>query len=224
MPIDWGATGSMLEGIGTIGGVGAVVWGALRATATWKAQKQAEHRLESAKQILTATHKAKTALGYVRGVMMWGHELAAAEAKLKEDPEWKTIYDGAKKKRLITAQAFYNRLNNVKAEMAALDDCLPMARALFGEELENVIAKLRHQFWLVQVDVDCYVDVSDEDVDEDSKEFKKKLRRGMYDVAPRGEANERTNIINEAVASIEHLCVPTLRLDPPPKPLPSADG
>ena len=57
VPIDWAATGSMLQGIGTIGGVGAVIWGAVKATDTWKQQKVAERRSDAAERILIATYK-----------------------------------------------------------------------------------------------------------------------------------------------------------------------
>lgn len=126
----------MLQGFGTWAGVVAVVWGALVAAKAWKDQKRAERRLAMAEQILTATHKGRRALSYVRGIMMFGHELAEAESKLQQDDAWASQSD-IRKKRLITAQAFYNRLNHTRDEMAALDDCLPMARALFSEELES---------------------------------------------------------------------------------------
>lgn len=37
--IDWAATGSMLQGIGTLAGVGAVIWGAKVGANTWKESK-----------------------------------------------------------------------------------------------------------------------------------------------------------------------------------------
>src|SRR5438094_128266 len=61
-PIDWAATGSMIQGLGTAAGVFAVIWGALRATTLWKQQKVAERRLESAERILTASYKIRRAM------------------------------------------------------------------------------------------------------------------------------------------------------------------
>jgi hypothetical protein len=208
--IDWVATGSMLQGIGTLAGVGAVIWGALIGAKAWREQKRAERRLEMAERILTATHKGRSALAYVRGVMMWGHELTAAEEKLKEDEAWTRQTDGLKK-RLITAQAFYNRLNRTVDERSALDDCLPMARALFSEELEKAVETLRRQFWIVQVDVDSYID----DENGTDAEFTKKIRRGMYDIKPgEGERNEVSEAVAEVVGTIERICEPALRLEP----------
>lgn len=210
--IDWAATGAMLQGFGTWAGVGAVIFGAIIGANAWKAQKQAERRLEMAERILTATHKGKRALAMVRSPMMWGYELDAAEKKLKEDEAWEKQSEG-RQKRLRTAQAYYNRLNARRDEVDALDDCLPMARALFSEELEKAIERLRHQFWIVQCDVDAYID----DEHGTDEEFTKKIRRGMYDVSPRkGEKNEVSDTINEAVETIERICEPALRLDPIP--------
>lgn len=208
--IDWDATGSMLQGIGTLAGVGAVIWGAIVAANTWKEQKRAEHRLEMAERILTATHKGQRALAGVRHPFMSGHELNAAEEKLKEDKSWADQFEG-RKKRLITAQAFFNRLNYTNEHKSSLYDCLPMARALFSEELEKAIEKLAHQFWIVQVDVEAYV----EDEHGTDPEFTNQIRRGMYDTKPRaGEKNEVSDAIAEAVNTIERICEPALRLDP----------
>lgn len=163
-----------------------------------------------AERILTATHKGRTALAYVRSPMMWGHELSAAEEKLKEDKQWEMQTEG-RQKRLTTAQAYFTRLNRTKDEQIALDECLPMARALFSEKLEKAIEKLRHQFWIVQVDVESYID----DEHGTDAEFTKKIRRGMYDVSPmNGEANEVSDAIAESVGIIEKACEPALRLDP----------
>ena len=202
----------MLQGWGTLIGALAVIYAAKKGADTfegWKQQKVTERRLEQAERILTATYRGRRALAYVRGVMMWGHELGAAEEKLKESPaEWDK-YEERKQRRLVTVQAYYNRLNRTKDEQQELDMCLPMARALFGEELEKAIEKLNHQFWIVQVDVDSYLDDDGQD-----QEFSKKIRRGMYDVKARqGETNELSDAIAGSVATIEAICLPALRLE-----------
>ncbi|MCL6683757.1 hypothetical protein [Sphingomonas alba] len=207
--IDWAATGSMLQGLGTIAGVSAVVWGTLKATGTWKAQKLAERRSDNAERILTAVYKGRRAIKYIRGVMVWAHELSAAEAKLKENPDWERATE-ARQKRLVTAQAYYDRLNRTKDERLALDECLPMARALFGEELEAAIEKLNHQFWIVQTYVDAYID----DENGNDAEFTKKIRRAMSEVEPRaGETSEVSEAVKETVTIVERICVPALQLE-----------
>ena len=112
----------------------------------------------------------------------------------------------ARRKRMRTTQAYYNRLSNHQSEMEALDAVLPMARALFGEELESAVRKLRHQFWIIQVDAESYMDDNGSDQD-----FTKKIRNGMYRV--QDEENEVTIAINEVVHIIEITCLPVLRLE-----------
>lgn len=207
--IDWSATGAMLSGEGTLLGAGAVIIAAIiggTSFKSWRRQEVAGRKLAQAERILEATYKARRALDYVRSPMMWGNELKVAEDALKDNEDWHMQVE-AKQKRIITTQAFFNRLNNTRDEQQALDQCLPMARALFGEELEKAIESLRHQFWIVQVDAESYMD--DEGGDQ---EFTKKIRRGMYAIKPpEGEANEVTDKIEAAVATIEATCLPVLR-------------
>lgn len=210
--IDWEATGAMLQGFGAFGGILAVVWAANKGASTfegWKRQKIDERKQEQAERILTATYKCRRALEYVRGIMMWEHELRAAEQQLKEHESWQ-LQEEARHKRLVTAQLFYNRLNQTKAESEELNQCLPMARALFGEELENALETLNRQFRIVQVDVESYVD----DHDGTDREFTAKISRGMSALSGRsGEVNEVTQATNESVAAIERICIPVLRLE-----------
>jgi hypothetical protein len=200
----------MIQGEGTLLGAAAVIVAAIiggTSFKSWRRQQVAGRKLFQAERILEAAYKARRALKYVRGPMMWAHELNAAEEKLKADPKWELQLEG-RQKRLITAQAFYNRLNRIREERDELDQCLPMARALFGEDLEKAIESLSHQFWIVQVDVDSYID--DEGRDQN---FSKKIRRGMYDITPieEGEVNEVTDAIEKACETIEAICLPVLR-------------
>lgn len=209
---DWAATGAMLQGIGTLAGVVAVVWGAIIGANAWKNQKQAERRFEAAERILTATYKGRRALKSVRSPMMLAYEQSKAEETLKEDAAWEDQPD-ARKKRLITTQAYLNRLRHTIDEQAALDDCLPIARALFSEDLEKAVDKLRHQFWVVQVDAESHAD--DEGSD---PEFTRSIHRGLYETKPRkGERNEISDAVQEAVKAVEGICQPALRMESAPK-------
>lgn len=210
--IDWAATGAMLQGWGTLAGVGAVVWAAHKGASTfdsWRKQKLAERKQEQAERILTATYKCRRALEYVRGVLMLGHELHTAEEQMKEKDGWAS-QGKERQKRLVRAQAHFNRLDRTKAERDELDQCLPMARALFGEELEAALQTLNRQFWIVQVNVESYVD----DEGGTDKAFTAEIRRAMCAVQPReGEVNEITQAMETAVAAIERICLPVLRLE-----------
>ena len=201
----------MLQGWGTLIGAGAVIYAAKRGADTyesWRKQKVAERRRDQAERILTAVYKARRSLRFVRSPMIWGHELNAAEIKLKEDPKQWDSQTQARQKRLITAQAYFSRIDRTSGEQQELSECFPMARALFGESLEKALEELHHQFWIVQIDVESYIDDEGGDAD-----FTKKIRRGMYDVSPRdGEQNEVSERIAASVAEIESICLPALGL------------
>lgn len=199
----------MLQGEGSWLGAAALFGAAViggRTFKSWKRQQVAERKLFQAERILEATYKARRALSAVRSPAMFGHELTAAEEKLKADPRWDNHVE-AKQKRMVTAQAYFNRLARTRDEQDALDQCLPMARALFGEELEKAIESLNHQFWIVHVDVESYIDDNGGDPD-----FSRKIRQGMYEIkAPKGEVNEVTDKVEKAVGTIEATCLPVLR-------------
>ena len=207
--IDWAATGTMVQGIGTVLGAVALLgaaWFGKTTFESWRQQQVAGRKLFQAERILEASYKARRALKFVRGPMMWGHELSAAEDTLKNDEQWQMQLE-AKQKRMVHAQAYFNRLNRTRDEREALDQCLPMARALFGEEVEKAIESLNHQFWIVQVDVEAYIDDDGSD-----QNFTRKIRRGMYEIdPPEGEVNEVTDKIEKAMATIEASCLPVLR-------------
>ena len=75
--------------------------------------------------------------------------------------------------------------------------------------MEDALEKLRQQFWIVQVDVDSYID----DENGTDREFTRKIRRGMYDVSSGGEPNEITESVKAALEAIEGGCLPVLRLE-----------
>jgi hypothetical protein len=199
----------MVQGIGTVLGALALLvaaWFGKTTFEAWRKQQIAGRKLVQAERILEATYKARRALSYVRGPIMLGHELTAAEEMLKDKDFW-TDSTEAKRRRMVTAQGIFNRMSRYADEQEALDQCLPMARALFGEDLEKGVDTLRRQFWMVHVDVESYLD--DDGTD---KDFTRKIREGMYEISARkGEVNEVTDAIETSVATIEKHCLPVLR-------------
>jgi len=216
MTTDWAATGAMLQGIGTIGGALAVIGAAWFGASTfkrWRQQKLSERRIEQAERILTATYKVRRQLSYVRSPAMWGNELAAAEEKLKENGQWEQAVGENEQRKLTTTQAYYTRIFAAKDDRQALDECLPMARALFGEELEQAMDKLNRVFWSVQV----MVDANHRDKQHADNDFREKIESAIWEGYPSPEENELDQTIKEQVKAIEDICVPVLRLEKPGK-------
>lgn len=218
MTIDWGATGDMLQGIGSILGAGAVGLAAVIGGNTfksWRQQKLSERRIEQAERILTATYKVRRGLSQVRSPAMWAHEFDAAEQTLKERGEWEKIVGGeTERKKHATTHAYYNRLNRTIDDRIALEECQPMARALFGEDLEKAIEKLNHQFHTVRV----YVDANHNDRTGADSEFRRTIDSTIWEGYPSKEENQVDQIIAAQVKLIEDMCVPVLRLERTRKP------
>ena len=216
--IDWAATGAMLQGWGTLVGAITVLVAAIigaNTFARWRQQKLAERRIEQAERILTATYKVRRRLSYVRGPAMWENELSAAEEKLKETGDWDKVDGDNERRKLTTTQAYYTRIFAAKDDRQALDECLPMARALFGEKLEQAMDKLNRVFWSVQV----MVDVNYRDKQYADNDFRKKIDSAIWEGYPSEDENEVDRTIKEQVKVIEDICVPVLRLESEGKPV-----
>jgi hypothetical protein len=210
--IDWAATGTMLQGVGTVIGAIAVIAAAIIGSRTfdnWKRQKLAERHIDQAVRILTATYKVRRGLSYVRSPAMWGHETDAAEEHLKANGQWDKAFDEREKSSLATAQAYLNRLNRTKDDQKELEECQPMARAFFGEELETAIEQLNRQFWTVEV----YVGANHKDKNGADADFRRKIESTIWEGYPSIEENEVDQIIAEQVKLIEDICVPVLRME-----------
>lgn len=140
---------------------------------------------------------------------MWGHETDAAEEQLKANGEWEKVFGEGDRSSLATAQAYYNRLNRTKDDRIALEECQPIARALFGEELEKAIETLNQQFWTVKV----YVDANHRDKKGADTEFRRKIDSTIWEGYPSTEENEIDQTVAAHVKIIEDICVPVLRLE-----------
>ncbi|MEN3973483.1 hypothetical protein [Emcibacter sp. SYSU 3D8] len=209
--IDWSATGTMLQGWGTLLAAAAVLVAARIGANTfdnWRRQKLTERQVEQAEHILTVAYRARRAIDRVRAPVMWAHELNAAEEKLKTDAQWE-IQPDKRRQRLITAQGYYNRIEKFRAEWDAIDTCQPTAHALFSEELAKNLETLSRQPWLLHLDVEAYIDDNGSD-----PEFSKKLRSGMYASNSKDIKDEISERTNATISRIEEILFPILRMEP----------
>lgn len=202
--------GAVLQGVGALAqafAIGFAAWVASDTYKSWRKQKLSERRIEQAERILTATYKARRGLSYIRNPGMSAHELYTAEEKLKADGQWPALND--EQERLRTAQAYYTRIAMEADTRRALEECQPMARALFGEELEKAIEKLNHQFHTVHV----FVNANMRDRGDPDRDFRKKIDAAIFEGYPYDEPNETDQTIAAQVKLIEDACVPVLRLE-----------
>lgn len=209
---EWAAFGSVLSGAGTVLGAATVLIAAILGSKTydsWRRQRLSERRIEQAERILTATYKARRGLSMVRSIMMLPHEIDAAEESLKASGEWDKIIGGQNEQhKFAVAQAYYNRLNSTKDVRLALEECQPMARALFGERLETAIETLNRQFGTVQI----YVDANLRERATGQSDLRKKINEAIFQGFPSADENEMDKTIADQVKVIEDICVPVLQL------------
>lgn len=207
--IDWAATGSMLSGIGTVGGAIAVLVAAAVARISikqFRAHKITERLVDQAERILTATYKAHYALDYIRGRLLWAGELETAEKRLREAGAI-TGKTTNRDSRMISAQVYIDRLRQMNGDKALLVDVMPTARALWGKELELEIEKLHHQFWKIE----CY---ATELVDTDDRERQVALRKLLGGTCANDD-DEISVDVRCVTDAIEGKCLPVLRADSP---------
>lgn len=206
---DWAATGSMLSGIGTIGGALAVLIAAGVARISinqFRSQKITERLIEHAERILTATYKAHYALDHVRGAMLWAGELQTAEKMLREADAITGEKDD-RDKRLISAQVYIDRLNRISEDRNLLVEVMPISRALWGKELEEEVQKLHRQFWLVE----CY---ATELIDTDDPDRRFALRKRLAGTCAKND-DDISIEVRRITAAIEEKCLPILKADSP---------
>jgi hypothetical protein len=208
--IEWTALGAVLAGAGTVLGaltIIAAAWFGSRTFESWRRQTLSQRRIEQAERILTATYKVRRGLSHVRNPFLWAHELQAAEDYLKEKGQLTVGETGNRK--LTTAQLYYSRLNAELDNRRALEECQPMARALFGEEVEMAMEELNRQFHFVNNAVGAqyrFEEATD-------RKFREEIEATLWGGTPKPEENKMDRNIAELVKVIEGVCVPVLRLE-----------
>lgn len=141
--VDWTATGSMLSGLGTIGGAIVVFFAAKIGKDTftdWKRQKIEERRIDLAEAALTLAYKLQGAIGSIRGPFAFAGEVAAAEANLREQSLLTDQTPEAQKGSLSQAQTTLNRITRFGDLYDTLAELRPSTRAVFGAEVEGTLA------------------------------------------------------------------------------------
>lgn len=205
---DWAATGSMIQGIGTILGALAVLYAARAgrtALSDWRNQKLEEIRIERAERILTAVYNGQRSLADVRRSFVPAHELAAAGEKLKANGADPKDVGKARWSKLESAQAALTRIALADAAWQELEACRPATKAFFGNDLDEQLEKLVRQVIAVQIAADMYADDNGSD-----PEFSMGLRRDMWAGGGKEEGNAVTKATNEAVRAAERILLPVI--------------
>lgn len=210
--VDWLAIGTVLQGCGTLVGAVAVIIAAKLGSSTfetWRRQKLTERHMEQAERILTAAYRARRALSYVRNPAVWPYELAKARQQLRHDIDWQNRSE-MDQQRLEQAQVYYDRLDSTRGERAALEECQPMARGLFGENLDICIDVLIQTFQTIQYSANSHANRGLFDDISILFDIDSALIEGYK--AP-NKINKMDKSISDQIGIIEATCVPVLRME-----------
>lgn len=196
----------MLSGIGSLAGPAAVVYAAWKAANKfddWKRQKIAGRQFDYAERCLAATYMAREALDQIRSPLLHSVELQAAEAELKDDQKWPTVPE-AERKKVITAQVYVRRIRQTEASWDELVSVLPLARALFDDDLEKALYGLLRLRWVLRISVDRYVDDDGSNGDQSIQ-----IRRALNSKVEDGQ-DEISVGARQCITTIESKCIPAL--------------
>lgn len=216
MPIDWAATGSMLGGIGAVGGaiaVGVAAWIGREELSKLRAKKTAERQFEAAESILAAAYNAQDAIAGIRANLMEGFELLSAEDALKKANEGFDRLDDAEKKGYISRTAIYRRAELYKASFDAVFEVLPLAKIFFDDQVEKYLKDLLLARRRVLVSADMLPDINKMDGwGKEDRDLAVQVRRDIYD----GHGNEEDKVgkmVVEAVSQLNAKLLPMLRAE-----------
>lgn len=208
MTISWTATGAMLSGWGSLAGAAAVAYAAFKAADTvekWKSRKLTERKFEHAEAVLAATFRVKDALEIMRSPLISGVELKAAEKELEDQDGWANQTEDDRN-RFTIAQARIMRIRSTEDDWEALQQTMPLAKALFDQDLEEAIGELHRQRWIFRTYVDAAADDRGEDQD-----WSREIRANLHESRGRLGDDEISRAVADNVATIERICLPVLR-------------
>jgi len=206
-PIDWAATGTWMQAWAGFAGAAAVFYAAHKGAASfeeWLRQRQTERKIAAAERIMTFIYKARRAFQSIRNPGSLGYENDAAEAKLKDTVKDFAELDGGKRSRMITAQVVYDRLNAAKDIWAELFECLPIARAFFGEGCERHVHALWEARAQISTSAQMYAGYDPVDGKRDRYE------NAFWEILDEGEPGSVSALIKDSVAYMERNVLPSI--------------
>lgn len=222
--VDWATTGSMLSGIGTIVGAGAVIYAAHKGADTfkqWRRQKNEERRIELAEQVLTLAYKLRRALEGIRSPAMFGAEMNEVYDELRKNGVINDQTPEGHKGILATAQATLSRSNASKPLWDALLDTMPTAKAVFGDDVERALNEFWTQRNCIIIAAQRYARFIHQSTAR-TKEVQERQFKRLDDVEAiiwfgGGEdgVDAVANLIEAAVKSLEAILLPIIRSDTP---------
>lgn len=199
-----GATNDILSAFAAIAVIAAAIYGGNRIM-IWDARAKKERRRVHAERIIVAVYNARSALGRIRSsISVGGNEGSAAEENLKEifKNENKTEFSYYQINGMICVNRwkfefdFYNELH----------ECLPFAKAFFGNNMHDAIMSIVVKFNRVRGAADS---LAVHRIDDGRSENLLEVIFENY----RGEDDKIYVEVNKQVDIIENILFPVIRLE-----------
>ena len=206
--IDWAATGSMLQGIGTIlGALAVLAAAAIGGTTfnTWKKQQLLQRQIELAEKILSGVFKAREALAAARSPLMQVAELEEAKTQLAQEIDLDSLSE-QRKAKVAQAQAYLNRINQGNDALLELEESKALTFAYFGDEVPTQIDRILK----VASDFRWNANFLAEDDGADSA-YSRQIRRALTSSRARDDDDEYASEIESAIQNIESVVTPFIR-------------
>lgn len=216
---DWSATGSMLSGIGTLVGAGAVIYAARKGADTfkqWRKQKHHERCMIVAEEVLTLAYKLKRAFQAIRSPAIFGGEMAQLTQTLRDSGAIRQ--DEEPGQLLTTAQAALFRVDQHRQLFETLLDKMPVAKAIFGDEVADLMDTFWRQRGKVVASAQSYARYTrDLPIDSDAyrrqEERRTRLEAVLWDGGAADDVDQFAVDVDQAVSRLEAKLLPIIRDD-----------
>jgi hypothetical protein len=203
--IDWAATGAWMQAWAGFAGVIAVIYAAKTGAATfqsWLKQRQTERRIHTAERALDVAYRLKRAFDAIRSPGYMGSAGPSAEQQLQANYPGFADLGEDQRGRLIWAQVILTRIHSFQRDWDALFECLPLAKAHFGDGVEAALNQLWQQQAIVNSATMSYGQPNI------APEFRASMEDRMWDGAG---ANAVGTAVAAAVTQLEQILLPVLR-------------
>lgn len=197
--------------------VGAVLYAAHKGAAKfedWLRQKQTERRIAAAENALEIVYRLRRAFEAIRSPGYMGSAGPNAEAKLRESFPDYDEFGADRKGRLVWAQVILTRIHSYKGDWDRFFDCLPLAKAHFGDEVEASLNELWAQQAMVTTAAQQYGQH-----EELAVAFREQMEARLWQVGEEDHVNAK---IVAAISKLEAILLPVIRSEVTPKTEPDA--
>lgn len=205
-----------MQALAGFANAGVIGWAAYQGTNSfrqWLLQRQTERKIAAGERVLTVVYRARDAISHMRAIFHNGYEISAAEEKLSKSYSGFEHLERAKKLRLTTAQVILDRANASADIWKELFECMPLARAFFGTEMDQQLRQINQARHRILTSAEALVDLDGEKHEDFADECEDDIWGGKAKAL--GRPDRVQEMIDTAVGIAEQSILPVIA---PPLP------